>query len=63
VKKHLRIATAAFAALSLALVGCETDDNGDGGLEENGIEDDGLEDDGLEDDGLEDDGLEEDEDL
>jgi hypothetical protein len=28
VKKHLRTATAAFAALSLALVACEADDDG-----------------------------------
>jgi hypothetical protein len=64
VKKHLRLTTAAFAVLALALVGCD-DDNGNGlddGLNGDGIEDDGLEDDGLDDDGLDDD-LDEDDDL
>jgi hypothetical protein len=60
VKKHLRVMTAAFAVLALALVGCDDDNGGlDDGLNGDGVEDNGL-DDGLEDDGLEDDGLDDD---
>ena len=61
-KKHLRLMTAAFAVLALALVGCDEDNGLDDGLNGDGIEDNGLEDDGLDDDGLDDD-LDEDDDL
>ena len=57
-KKHLRITTAAFAVLALALTACDdngADDGVDDGLNGDGVEDtNGLEDDGV-DDGLDDD--------
>lgn len=40
-KKHLRIATAAFSVLALALVGCEDGAGTDDGLGDNGVEDTG----------------------
>ncbi len=55
-KKHLRITTAAFSVLALALVGCDEDNGIDDGLDD-GLDDNGVEDtdDGLDDDGLDDD--------
>jgi hypothetical protein len=52
-KKHLRMTTAALAALGLAIVGCETDDTGTTG--DTGVDapaDDGLGTDPGTDDGL-----------
>lgn len=60
--KHLRTSLAAFAAVGLAVVGCETDDTANGTddtiVDDTGT-DDGLEDDGLDDDGMDDDAADE----
>jgi hypothetical protein len=62
-KKHLRMATLAFAATSVLLVGCgdDADDTTtDDTMVDDGAADDGMMDDGLDDDGMDDDaGLEE----